>query len=153
MGPAMGIVARLLVVVIVVVVSWVGPGAGPAGRQVSHRTGRRARVVVYLQDVTEELDEAQLRRVAELCKGHGYTPVAVVQERPGGADGLIDALRMVRSGEADRIVMASRDLLPDLFESATGERANLWLRELPAQQQRPARHRRTRPTRRGGEGA
>lgn len=150
----MGIFARLLVLVIVVIVSGVGTVDGPGARPFTgHRTARRARVVVYLQDVTEELDDEQLRQVAELCKGHGYTPVAVVQERPGGVDGLIDALRMVHDGEADRIVMASRDLLPDLFESATGERPPLF-RELPAQQQRPAaRHRRTRPTRRGGEGA
>lgn len=151
----MGLFARLFVVLIVVVVSWVGSDDGPAARPfTSHRIARRApraRVVVYLQDVTEHLDEDQLRRIAELCKGNGYTPVAVVQEQPGGADGLIDALRMVHSGEADRIVMASRELLPTLIESATDESPGPGAAGL--HRRTATRHRRTRPTRRRGEEA
>ena len=64
-------------------------------------------------------DEARLRRCVDMCAVRGYQPAAVVRERPGEMSGLLDALRMVHAGEADRIVMVSVAELPDVLESAT----------------------------------
>lgn len=156
----MGKGAQLFIILIVVVVSCAGlddgpPAAAPARLCTRQRIMRirRKRVIVYMRDEAHHIDEDQLRQVADLCAGRGYDPVATVQEEPGQISGLIDALRMVRRGEADRIVMASRDQLPDLIESATGEVPGLAVGELPDGRGRAPRHRRIWPTRRGGGAA
>lgn len=112
----------------------------------------RVRVVVYMRDAADHhLDDARLRRTADMCARRGYQPVSVIREGPGETGGLADALRMVCDGKADRIVMASGTELPDVLESDTGSLPGRWVGAPGVRG--PDRQRRTRPTRRGDAGA
>lgn len=160
----MGKASHLFVILIALVASLAGlagPVATPAWLCTEQRTARvrRKRVIVYMRstaDDTEETDQARVQGSAEMCARRGYEPVAFVRELPGETRGLEDALRMVRCGEADRIVMESGAMLPDVFESDTGGLSTRRLADIFADittRRDDARHRRTRPMPRGGEGA
>lgn len=78
------------------------------------------RTVLYVSGHAEDAVQEQMRQAQQLCTEQGYTVAAVARETPGSTDAWEDAHRMVREGEADRIVVASGAHLPDLLESATG---------------------------------
>lgn len=109
------------------------------------RQANGVRAVIYLRG-TRELCEMQLRMCQRLCDERDYTAIGIATDAPGELTAWHDAQRMVRHGDADRVVYASGRLVPDVLESATGE-----LPAYAAYRPDPGA-RRIRPTRRrGGE--
>jgi hypothetical protein len=77
------------------------------------------RAVMYVTGDDQEVAE-QMQQCQDLCIERHQEVVAVARELQGSTDAWEDAHRMVRDGEADRIVMASGAVVPDVLESATG---------------------------------
>lgn len=89
------------------------------------------RLLIYARGTTEEITDQQdgcLSRVAP-----GEVVVSVATDPPGGSSGWLSANAMLARGEVDRILMASRSVIPDVVESLT--------QQLPGR--RPRRRHRT----------
>jgi hypothetical protein len=106
-----------------------------------------------MRATTQDVDDDRLRQSADMCARRGWEPVSFVREEPGKTAGLADALRMVRDGVADRIVMLSAAELPDVLESDTGSLPGQQVMELIYGSARRTARRRIRPTQRGGGAA
>lgn len=106
-------------------------------RKVRHR----ARAIIYARGTLAELAEQDAWCFAHIAE-HRYELVGVAHDGPGESDAWDDAQRMIRQGEADKLVISSGAKTPDYVESVTGS-----LNDEPAK--RPA-DRRVRPVRRGG---
>lgn len=109
------------------------------------------RALIYVRGTTEEID-TQLGNAYQVCSRRQYEVAAVLRDQPGGTIGWHAAHRMLRHHEADRIIVASSLVVPDLLESATGA--------LPGPRIRPGggvhratRRRRIRPVPRADAGA
>lgn len=100
------------------------------------------RIIIYISGETEDDVQEQMRQAQQLCTDRSDEVVSVARETPRRADAWEDAHRMIRDGDADRIVVATGAAVPDLLESATGG--------IPGRggRHRDATQRRTRPVRR-----
>lgn len=77
------------------------------------------RVVVYTRGTDRQVAEQMADCEALRDKRH-YTVVGIARDQPGGTTAWDDAIRMVKSGVADRVIMASAGVVPEHLESATG---------------------------------
>lgn len=106
---------------------------------------RTARVVIYMRGTDQQVAE-QLGYCEALRDKRHYTVVAIARDLPGGTAAWDDAIRLVNTGQAERVIMASAGVVPDHLESATGALPG------PGFLRRMADvHRRIRPIRRDGE--
>lgn len=107
------------------------------------------RLLIYACGTPAEILDQQ-RQCTEMAPSYGpHEIVALAVDEPGETTAWVSACNMLCNGEVDRILVASRELVPGLkrIESITRE-----LRTPPVRGSSP-RHRRTRPTRRWGAGA
>lgn len=106
-----------------------------------------ARVVIYVRGTDREVAE-QLAQCEELREKRRYTVAGIARDFPGQTSAWDDANRMVKNGQADRIIMATAGVVPEHLESATGALPGPgWFRKLSDA------HQRTRPIRRRDGGA
>ena len=111
-------------------------------------------MIVYTRGASVEEIAEQHRDAIRRCALRGYDVVEAAHDRPGEHTGFDAALRLLLAGEVDRIVFASKQVVPDYLESATDD--VLFLPDRPGGQE-PITQRRTRrlgravPRRRRGE--
>ncbi|GAA0739199.1 hypothetical protein Drose_04010 [Dactylosporangium roseum] len=77
------------------------------------------RLVMYARGTAEEI-ETQRAACVEITEGLAeYEIAATAADPPDGSDGWISANAMVSNGEVDRILIASRSVIPNIIESVT----------------------------------
>ncbi len=78
------------------------------------------RVVIYARGTNDEIAWQQ-----EDCRGRaereGATVAALATDAPDTSTGWASAQAMLARGEADRILVSSRSVIPPVIESVTGE--------------------------------
>ncbi len=80
------------------------------------------RAVIYVNGTDQQRGE-QLQRCNETCDRRRYAVSGVARDDGRTTEGWVDAQLLRRSGAVDRIVVASRRVVPQVeyLESATGE--------------------------------
>jgi hypothetical protein len=111
----------------------------------------RNRALIYLRGTDEQI-EIQLTHAYAVCARRGYEVVAVMRDQPGGTDNWHESHRLIRHRKADRLIVASSLVVPDLLESATGALPGPRLRQ-GGGVHRVTRRRRIKPVPRPGAGA
>lgn len=80
---------------------------------------KQTRVIIYGRGTAADLAEQD-----EWCYGqvaeHHYQLVGVAHDGPDESSAWDDARRMVKEGEADRILMSSATKIPPFIETVTG---------------------------------
>lgn len=75
------------------------------------------RVLIYARGLPEEIADQQTECMTRVAPGE--VVVSVASDPPDGSSGWISANQMLAQGEVDRILMASRSVIPDVVESLT----------------------------------
>lgn len=78
------------------------------------------RVVIYGRGTAADVERQQLQ-CGTRAVAVGHEVVGVASDPPDGHDGWLAASHMVEVGEADRVLVVSRRVLPMPVESVTGE--------------------------------
>lgn len=77
------------------------------------------RAVIYARGDPDEIGRQQ-EQCRIMAESSDTEVVALATDRPDCSDAWHDANAMVVDGEADKILIASRDVIPHLIESVTG---------------------------------
>lgn len=115
-----------------------------------------SRILIYARGTPAEIidQHAQCYTAAEHLGAHQV--VSLASDPPGGSDGWASANAMVAAGEIDRILVATRDVIPIMSVVDSVTRG---VQPLPGAHQHAGQgtdaqnRRRTRPMPRGGGGA